>query len=139
MDRRQLSERFAAHCAPPDDEGHVLWLGLRQQLTGRGIGWDYGRAPAHAISWELAHGRRVPRGKVVLQLCGVAACVAPEHLQLGTKKDLGRLLARRRETCRAGHPRTRKSTYRAPSGERRCRVCDAANARRRYHAKRAAA
>lgn len=140
MAHRPLAERFAAKVVPAEDgSGCMLWRGWRQN-SGRGVVWHYGsRVPAHAIAWELAHGRRLKPGQVVLQLCGRSACVAVEHLRLGTKADLARLLAKRRETCRAGHPRTRENVHRTPSGERRCRRCDADHARRRYQERKASA
>lgn len=42
---------------------------------------------AHRLSWELANGRRVPRGKYVLHSCDTPACVRPEHLRIGTQRE----------------------------------------------------
>lgn len=35
--------------------------------------------------------------------------------------------------CKNGHPRTPENTRKCPDGKVRCRVCDAARVRERYH------
>jgi hypothetical protein len=39
---------------------------------------------AHQVAWELANGRHVPRGKMVLHECDNGVCCNPAHLKLGT-------------------------------------------------------
>jgi hypothetical protein len=42
----------------------------------------------------------------------------------------------RTEACGNGHPWRAETTYWRPGGDRRCRICQNADARRRYHIKR---
>lgn len=57
---------------------------------GYGVfGWSAQRKAlkAHRASVELQTGRPVPKGKIVMHLCDVRACVRPSHLQVGTQTD----------------------------------------------------
>jgi hypothetical protein len=42
---------------------------------------------AHRISWQIAHSRQIPKGKMVLHHCDNPECTRPDHLFLGTCKD----------------------------------------------------
>jgi hypothetical protein len=62
-----------------------LWQGPRTH-HGRGV-VNAGRSSktktlAQRVAWELAHGAPPPKAKHIVQACGVAACVNPEHLSL---------------------------------------------------------
>ena len=87
--------RFHANCAPPDDAGHVWWLGaIDGDQAGNG---GYGRlrvgrgghaviTTAHRYSWTITRGR-VPVGLVVRHRCDEQLCVADTDLELGTPAD----------------------------------------------------
>ena len=42
---------------------------------------------AHRVAWEQAHGRPVPKGKMVLHRCDNHPCCNDRHLFLGTQKN----------------------------------------------------
>lgn len=92
---------------PPEDR---FWEKVTRGLPGECWGWKasthlfgYGKfyvgigsdgrkvmVDAHRFSWELAHGRRVPRGKCVRHSCDNPPCCNPDHLLVGTLKDNSR-------------------------------------------------
>jgi hypothetical protein len=73
---------------------HCPELGNCWVWTGAVTGWGYGKfsvarsvwAPAHVVSWVLAHGS-VPGGLFVLHRCDNPPCLRPSHLRPGTPKD----------------------------------------------------
>ena len=81
---KPLEERFHNQYIPVTESGCWLWTGA---------GMRYGAIKnkgeifyAHRISYEM-HNGKIPKGLCVLHRCDVQACVNPEHLFLGTKKD----------------------------------------------------
>lgn len=64
-----------------------LWTASKSH-NGYGVIWikDIGNVRVHRFSWEL-HVGPIPDGLCVLHKCDVPACVNPEHLFLGTRKD----------------------------------------------------
>lgn len=68
-----------------------LWTGSRDAEPN-----DYGQfydstvkraRRSHVVMWELVHGKKVPKGKVVRHSCDTPACVKPQHLILGGQND----------------------------------------------------
>ena len=137
-----LAERFAARVAEGPD-GHLLWTG-HTNARGYGLIHDGGRqVAAHRVAWQLARGRRPPRGMVVAHTCDRPECVAIEHLQLMRRRRVAReklptVAANLAKThCARGHRLAGKNVYRW-RGQRHCRTCHRERVRERYHADRAA-
>lgn len=43
--------------------------------------------PAHVVAWEVANGKRVPKGMVVRHTCDNPPCTNPAHLLIGTNAE----------------------------------------------------
>jgi hypothetical protein len=114
-------------------------------------GWDAGHTPAgYAKFWrdgrtQLAHRLiyehergPIPDGLVIDHLCRNRGCVNPDHLEVVTTRTnllRGDTLAAAnvaKTHCRNGHEYDDANTYRAPDGQRMCRVCMRAHDRARY-------
>ena len=93
-----------------------LWLGAKQKKTGHGLigrrrGGRWVCDRAHRVSWEIAHGRPVPRGKSVLHSCDVPPCVNPWHFFLGTQTDNVADMVRKGRQVRSDHPSIAKLSW----------------------------
>jgi hypothetical protein len=87
-----LATRFHAKYEPIPIAGCWIWTGAVKE-SGHGViglGARKDRVDrAHRVSYRL-HKGEIPRHLNVLHRCGVAACVNPEHLYLGTQKENAR-------------------------------------------------
>lgn len=136
---RQIARRFVAKLAPGDN--CWLWTGhIDKQGYARLRGAGGRNAPvlyAHRFSYEFFVAP-VPLGLTIDHLCRIRHCVNPAHLEPVTQRE--NMLrgespgarAVRRGTCQQGHT----YDYVTPSGTHRCRQCDNATSRRRWHRKR---
>lgn len=79
-----FEQRFWAKVQKTD--GCWLWTAYKDQ-DGYGRIWRNGTAAkAQRMSWEI-HSGAIPDGLCALHHCDVPACVKPEHLFLGTRRD----------------------------------------------------
>lgn len=113
---------------------------------------DAGQRHIRAHRWSyLRFVGDIAPGLVVMHKCDNPSCVNPHHLTLGTPADnnadkvakgrhakvWGTPLSRARQTeCKNGHEFTPDNTRILATGHRRCKQCEAANARAHYWRKR---
>lgn len=109
------------------------WIGA-DDGHGYGVFRFRGKATkAYRVAWELAHGREIPPGLVVLHACDNPGCVRPDHLSLGTHGDNIRDCARKNRIqhgerhCHAKltESAVREVRRRAAAGERYASIAQA--------------
>ena len=91
---------------------------------------------AHRVAYEIAYGP-IPPGMTIDHTCTNRSCIRYEHLEVVTQEENVRRAAERRTHCGNGHEWTEKNTY-WHRGNRHCRACNRAAARRYAERKRAA-
>ena len=84
---------------------------------------------AHRVAYEQAKGP-IPKGLEIDHLCRNRACVQPEHLEAVTHQENMRRAALLKTTCPQNHVYDEANTYIDYRGNRRCRQCLAAYARK---------
>jgi len=85
-------------------KGCWLWEGTKNNM---GYGMFMRVSPkkelAHRVSWALAYGS-IPPGKNILHKCDNPACVRPDHLFIGTKKDNTQDMVKKGRNKYVAHP-----------------------------------
>lgn len=79
------------------DNGCWLWTGGTNWVGFGLIRHEYKMKLVHRISYEKHYNTIVPHGLCVYHTCGVANCVNPDHLRVGTKFDVRRHSVERRK------------------------------------------
>lgn len=64
-----------------------VWVGNRYADGYGRMNYQGSEHRAHRIAFELATGVTIPAGMVVNHLCGVRACVRPDHLEMVTAQQ----------------------------------------------------
>lgn len=135
---RPIEERLAERSKRDPVSGCVLWTGYLQ-ADGYGQIRHDGQTLAHRVAWIAERGP-IPDGLVLDHLCRTRRCINPNHLEVVTDREnilrgVGpSAVSAVRDSCAKGHPYTAENTYRH-RGERICRACNLASAKR-YAAKR---
>lgn len=83
-----LSERLRLYA--PEGGPDECWEWTRGKGRGGYGSMNIGNGrirPAHIVAWELANGRKVPKGLVVRHTCDNPPCTNPAHLLIGTHAD----------------------------------------------------
>jgi hypothetical protein len=123
----ELWERFTSMYTPVPFSGCWIWLGTGSRGYGS-IAIKRKHQGAHRISY-LLHKGPIPEGFDVDHLCGVKACVNPEHLEAVSHEVNCQRRNAKQLTCKNGHPWSGKNNR----GDNVCHTCmrDAARKYRR--------
>lgn len=120
--KRDLAERFWEKVDFEGEGGCWLWTSALD-TGGYGAFHRDGKQAAHRVAYELKVGQP-PKGLQAHHLCGVRACVNPEHLAWLLPSVHGALHSLKRVRCPQGHAYTPENTYVSPTtGVRSCLLC----------------
>jgi HNH endonuclease len=97
-----LAERLAFY-SRPDASGCRIWKGSTDGRMGYGkLRWRGKMQYAHRLVWELRMGS-IPPGLIVRHSCDIPACIAIDHLLLGTQaENVADCFERNRASVRTG-------------------------------------
>lgn len=147
--RKSLIDRIMEKISlPAEPDGCWIWTGAQAGRQGA----RYGRVfagnrtaaghprpeQAHRVIYECCVGK-IPDGLEIDHVCRVTLCVNPDHLEAvppleNQRRGNSPMQAQRKQTrCKRGHLLDEENTY-VWHGMRRCRACQADDARR-YRAK----
>lgn len=131
-----------------DESGCWIWTGAK---TSSGYAeFERGGRKFRAHRWAAYRLAGDAHGDLdAHHLCGVRACVNPEHLELMTRAAHARvhgfgsgeargasLLRKNLTHCKNGHPFDEANTYVTTKGQRQCRACNNERSKARYHLRR---
>jgi HNH endonuclease len=134
----RLPWRFWKSVYPCPMSGCWLWGGVTNAAGYGQFSVENKHRYAHRVSRSTLVGP-IPDGFYIDHLCRTPHCVNPAHLEPVTPREnvlRGKTIiaANASKThCRAGHPYTGDNLRLTPKGGRRCRECDNAGQRRRWH------
>jgi hypothetical protein len=121
--RISLKDRFLEKVKKGD--GCWEWIGSKNSKGYGTLRRAGGHWMAHRVSYELAHGCKLPPNRWVLHRCDNPICVNPDHLFLGTQSDNMRDMARKERGCsKLSHTQAYEILWRKASGERRRALAD---------------
>lgn len=130
--RRRSRDPFYLDAYIEEDRGYTSPCRIWQRHIDK-YGYAVASTPAgprmalHLI-YEREHGP-LPAGHVLERLCGVRACVHPDHARPATRAELFNpdnaptQIVRRTGICLHGHAMTPENTIVAKNGDRKCRTC----------------
>ncbi len=84
---KPLSERLFEKVMPIPLTGCWIWVSHYDRNGCPKISAKFGRGPEQAarVSYELFRGA-IPKGRTVLNTCGIAGCINPAHLTVRAKR-----------------------------------------------------
>jgi hypothetical protein len=81
-----ISERLEHYSMPVTECGCQIWFGSTNGYGYGNLHFEDGVKLAHRLAWSEKNGP-IPEGMLVCHQCDIPACINPDHLFLGTKKD----------------------------------------------------
>ena len=65
----------------------IEWEGSKDSQGYGRVKVKWKTTAAHRIAWEKHHGKRIPKGFIILHDCDNTSCVNPDHLTMGTQSQ----------------------------------------------------